>query len=144
MRFVEGIRNVLDTFAGLCVLAEFLLVRRLGGLPALYISYISAALCQTVTLWFNVVNHPPRAPGAPVMCEAKDRSDAALVKPPTPLFRFLNLWLWCTDLLGEETHLHHHDHARAAHRPVNHAVDFPYYAVVWPLERVGLLTNLQH
>ena len=104
---------------------------------------MSAVLCQTVTLWFNIVNHPPRQPGAPDKCDASDHTNSALVEPPTPVFKFLNLFLWCTDLVGEETHLHHHEHPAASHRPVNKGVDFPYYAIIWPLKKAGLLTRLK-
>ena len=135
--------RVLDTFAGACVAVEFYLAHRFGGLPALWVAYVSAVLCQTVTLWFNIVNHPPRQPGAPDKCDASDHTNSALVEPPTPVFKFLNLFLWCTDLVGEETHLHHHEHPAASHRPVNKGVDFPYYAIIWPLKKAGLLTRLK-
>ena len=72
--------RVLDTFAGACVAVEFYLAHRFGGLPALWVAYVSATLCQTVTLWFNIVNHPPRQPGAPDKCDASDHTNSALVE----------------------------------------------------------------
>ena len=85
---------MLDTFAIVPVALEFTLCHALWGLPGLWVAYSASWLCQAVTLWFNVVNHPPHhpphhaphhasghaadgappaaAPAAPAAVEAKD------------------------------------------------------------------------
>jgi len=134
--------RVLDTFACVPVMVEQYAAYTLGGPVGLWISYTSSWLCQTVTLWFNIVNHPPRPEEDTdtVVCVANDVSDASKLTPPTPLFRFLNCFLWSTDLFGEEAHKHHHDYPRCALRP---GVDFPYHLFVRPLEKAGLIWHLQ-
>jgi len=134
--------RVLDTFSGIPVLLEQILWYQLGGLPGLWISYVSGWLSQTISLWFNVVNHPPQGHkhvgGA--ACEASDVSDGTSVPTPSPFFRFLNLLLFFVEMVGEEAHLHHHDHPRCAVRP---GKDLPGRMVVNPLQALGLITQVQ-
>ena len=92
-----------------------------------------------VTLWFNIINHPPHVEGQEV-CTASDTSDASKLTPPTPPLRFLNSFLWVTGFIGEEAHLHHHAYPRRAKRP---GVDYPFRFFVGPLERAGLLWKLE-
>lgn len=116
-RHLESVAvRVLSTFACVPVMLEQYVAYRLGGLPGLWVSYTSSWLCQAITLWFNIVNHPPHEKGQEC-CTASDTSDASKLTPPTPPLRFLNSFLWVTGLIGEEAHLHHHAYPRRAKRP---------------------------
>jgi len=134
--------RLLDTFSGIPVLVEQVLMYKFFGLPGLWISFVSGWTAQTISLWFNVVNHPPQghthAGGA--SCEASDVTDGASVPTPHPYFRFLNYLLFMVDWVGEEAHLHHHDYPRCALRP---GVDLPGKMLVTPLHALGLITQLQ-
>lgn len=134
--------RLLDTFSSIPVLVEYVLMYQLGGLSGLWISFVSGWLCQTICLWFNIVNHPPQghSHAGGVSCDASDVSDGASVPVPHPYLRFLNRVLFITDVVGEEAHLHHHDHPRCALRP---GLDLPGKMLVTPLHALGLITQLQ-
>merc|ERR1711871_1361578 len=74
--------RILDTFSGVPVIVELLVAYALGGLPCLWASYTSGWLSQTVTLWFNIINHPPR--GHTHACLASDVSGGSALQPPSP------------------------------------------------------------
>jgi hypothetical protein len=51
--------RVIDTWSFLVVALEMLLSYHFLGRTGLFVAYTSAWLCQTMTLWFNICNHPP-------------------------------------------------------------------------------------
>jgi len=131
--------RVLDTFGYVPVAVELALAYYFGGLAGLWISYTSLWCCQTVTLWFNVVNHPPHTEDQ-VACVASDHCDSTKVAAPSLFFKYLNLWLFVPGLIGEEAHLHHHDYPRCAERP---GWDLPGLLFIKPLQAAGLIWKVQ-
>ncbi len=143
--------RVIDTWSWVVVFCELCLSYVLLGLDGLFISYTSGWICQTITLWFNVVNHPPDAGqkedsdvngGAAKkipICKATDGKDTRLddyyipfmvLDALVPLFAFF---------VKEAEHEHHHNHARLAKRS---KFDVAYWGFVWPLEQLGLIWNV--
>jgi len=131
--------HLLDTLGGVPVAVEFALAYSFGGPTGLWIAYTSAWLAQCVTLWFNVVNHPPHTEDQ-VTCIASDHCDSSKLTTPSAFFKFLNLWLFIPGLIGEEAHHHHHDYPRCAQRP---GFDLPGALFVKPLEAAGLIWHVQ-
>lgn len=127
--------RVIDTFACVPVLAELTLAYAVGGLPLLYIDYTSLWLCQSLTLWFNLANHPVSAP------TVDKSSDVILaIDFPNVLFRGIHSFLWIAALVGESSHRHHHNNSSHAKRP---GVDLPYHLFVRPLQAAGLVWNVK-
>lgn len=50
--------RVIDTWAWVIVTTELLLSYHWMGRTGLFLAYASGWLCQTMTLWFNIANHP--------------------------------------------------------------------------------------
>lgn len=127
--------RILDTFAFVPVITEQCLSFALFGYAGLYITYTSQWLCQALTLWFNIVNHPPLNEK-----EMKAVDYVGNVQPPNFLFRFVHSFLWVANLIGESAHHHHHTHAALAHRP---GPDVPFHIFVRPLCACGLVWDLK-
>jgi len=125
--------RLIDTFSILPVMAEFVLSYYYFGAPGLFVAYTSGWLSQTLSLWFNVVNHPPSVPGK---CKAAD--SVGSFKLPNLFFRLFSLFMWIGVVNGEGEHGHHHDHPQLAHRP---GIDLPYHVFVNPLSSIGLIWN---
>jgi len=59
-RYLDTIMNrVIDTWAWTFVFAELCVSHHWFGRVGLYLAFISGMACQSVTLWFNIANHPP-------------------------------------------------------------------------------------
>jgi hypothetical protein len=123
--------------------------RHLSGKEALFCCFTSGWLCQTITLWFNVANHPvlkqqqPKdsngKPPKSASCTATDES-APLVPTlyiPFHILHILSNSFLCIVMEGE--HDHHHSHATLAKRS---AFDTAYWGFIRPLEALGLVWNV--
>jgi fatty-acid desaturase len=129
--------RLVDTWSFVAVTAEMSLAYYLFGPVGLFISFTSAWLCQSGTLWFNVANHPEDIDKP---CKAADYR----MKPPVnyPAFLLLDLLypLFAT-VVGESNHEHHHIHFALAKRG---PYDLAYYTFVWPLEKLGVVWNVKY
>ena len=147
-----GLR-IMDTWSWLFVFSELCASYYLFGCDGLFLAYTSGWICQTITLWFNVVNHPPedRKPitttgtvekskaGVTEACRASNGKDTSLddfyipfmlLDAMVPLFSFF---------VQESEHQDHHNHAKLAKRS---KYDIAYWGFVWPLEQMGLVWNV--
>lgn len=73
--------RIIDTWAFTFVSLELWLSYIFLGAPGLFVAYTSGWLCQTITLWFNVANHPPptkekKASAAAAAASGKDAFNA--------------------------------------------------------------------
>ena len=136
--------RLIDTWSCIFVSIEFLLSYLYFGNTGLFITFTSAWLCQSITLWFNIINHPPSANGKDKkdddkICKASD--DASF------RFEFFYLPIIILDffvplfavLANESKHDHHHRYARLAKRST---FDVSYWGFIWPLEKLGLIWNV--
>jgi fatty-acid desaturase len=145
--------RIVDTWSWLAVFAELSASLYLFGLDGLFISYTSGWLCQSITLWFNVVNHPPdgkindtnttqtpkKKAGVTDECKATNGKETVFQDYYLP-FRFLDtLYPFFAKFVKETEHEHHHNHARLAKRS---KYDIAYWGFVWPLEQLGLVWNV--
>jgi len=137
---IEGTcMRVIDTFALAFPLAECFLAWHLFGHGGLWASLASAFLSQTVTLFFNLANHPPSHAAAGVQkedsaCLATD--DGGLYVPSNIFLYALSFLAPMANYLGEGAHHHHHDHASLARRP---GLDWPYHCFIYPLAALQLV-----
>ncbi|KAL9188282.1 hypothetical protein ACHAXT_006660 [Thalassiosira profunda] len=130
--------RVLDTWSFAVCTAEMFAAYHFFGREGLFISYTSMWICQTITLWFNVANHPPDSqPGK--ACQAANYK----AKPTGwyPAFLLLDL-LYPTFgwVVSEAEHEDHHKHASLAKRDQH---DCAYYSFIKPLELLGLVWNVK-
>jgi fatty-acid desaturase len=139
--------RILDTWSWLVVLLELNVAYYLFGLEGLFISFTSGWICQSITLWFNIVNHPPSFVGqdkdgkeVEVVCKATD------VKMGGPGANYLPYYFldFLHPIFGwfvmEMEHKHHHDNAMLAKRSW---YDPAYWFFVKPLEVVGLVWDVK-
>jgi len=126
--------RVLDTFAALPHSIELLTAYKCFGLPGLFVAYFSAAFCQAITLWFNVMNHPPNPEGK--VCKATNHIGGTAPNFMLALLQNVVVYGQFGPLTGESGHHHHHDHAMLARRP---GPDLPYFLFVKPLVALGIL-----
>jgi len=141
--------RILDTWASVVVTAEYVLAYHLGGVEALFISYVSGWMCQVGSLWFNVLNHLP-LPGeksaynmrgqTTAVCYAVDDASSDHMEMPNIFFAAINAKMWQPAFIGESTHGHHHAYANLAHRP---GIDLPYHIFVRPLWALGLISSVK-
>lgn len=138
--------RVLDTWSWVIVFGELCVSYAVFGLDGLFISYTSGWLCQSITLWFNVVNHPPDGKGKDVdvdaakkACKATNGKDTTLDDFYIPFMLLDMLVPLFAFFVMEAEHKHHHDHARLAKRS---KLDVAYWGFVWPLEQMGLIWNV--
>lgn len=134
--------RLLDTFSFAVCGAELCAAYHCFGREGLFVSYTSMWLCQTVTLWFNIANHPPDAhPGR--VCQAID-SKGKLTGWDLgwyPGFRFFNAVCPIFSRAAcEDTHEVHHVHFMLAKRE---EYDCSYYLFVRPLEKMGLVWDVK-
>lgn len=146
--------RILDTWASVVVAAEYLIAYQLGGIDALFMSFASGWICQTGSLWFNVVNHTsrpgekpaynPRGQATTAVCYAVDASKAVgssdHLEMPNIFFAAIDALMWQPVFIGESTHGHHHAYANLAHRP---GIDVPYHIFVRPLWALGLVWSVK-
>ncbi len=87
---------------------------------ATFVSLLPAALSPIGTLFFNCISHggKPDEKG----CTAR------------------KYWQISAILLGEHDHKDHHIHPTKAHRP---GPDLPYWLVLWPLSKFGIIHHLR-
>jgi len=130
--------RVLDTWAWVCVFAEMAAAYHLLDAPGLFVSYTSAWICQSITLWFNIANHPPQVEEK---CKASNESEGRfelnsnflpfhVLHALFPLFGFF---------VAEGEHKHHHNNAALAQREQG---DTAYWMFIAPLEALGLVWNV--
>jgi len=145
------LNRILDTWgAWLVVVAEMVVAWRYGGREGLFVAYTSGWICQTITLWFNIVNHPPTITtthsrtGKPLVCKASDDYRLHKAQPISYYyvpFHFLDiLFPLFTTFVMEDEHKHHHEHARLAKRSW---YDPAYWGFIKPLEVCGLVWDVQ-
>ena len=132
-----GLR-LLDTWSFVICSLEMLASYKLFGREGLFVTYTSMWICQTITLWFNIANHPPEAhPGQ--VCQATNYRG----KPSGwyPAFWFLDaLYPFFGTVVSEKNHEHHHVHFMLAKRE---QYDCMYHAFVRPLEKLGLVWDVK-
>jgi len=129
--------RILDTWAFLTCSAELVLSWYCFGNVGLFVTYISAWLCQAITLWFNVANHPPAIKDR--KCKATDERAAILYEECgmyLPFYFLDALYPLYAAIVMEGEHQHHHDHAQLAKRS---KFDTAYYGFIKPLELLGLV-----
>ena len=132
--------RILDTWAFLVCSVEFFLAWELFGNVGLFCSYVSGWLCQSITLWFNVANHPTQIKRK---CNATDARAAILYEECglyLPFYFLDSLYPLYTSIVMEAEHEHHHDHAHLAKRS---KYDTAYYGFIRPLELLGLVWKVQ-
>mmetsp|Transcript_19190 Transcript_19190/g.40199 ORF Transcript_19190/g.40199 Transcript_19190/m.40199 type:complete len:373 (-) Transcript_19190:99-1217(-) len=131
--------RLLDTWSFVVCTAEMYLAHRYFGREGLFVSYTSIWICQTITLWFNIVNHPPDVHPEKV-CQAtnfKGGSMAGLY----PTFRLLDaLYSTFGLIVSEAAHEVHHVHFMLAKRE---KYDVMYHSFVLPLEKMGLVWDVK-
>lgn len=140
--------RVLDTFSFVVCLAEMVLAYRHLGRVGLFVSYTSIWLCQTGTLWFNLMNHPAGLhPGRD--CQASNGKEAGLLgemsggigKYTFPAFALLDVICPVfAAVTSESDHEDHHVRSMLARRE---RYDVFYLTFVWPLEMAGLVWDVK-
>lgn len=131
--------RIIDAFSSVPVILDHCLAYCFFGVTGLWVAHVSAWMCQAGTLWFNVISHssPPRSEAAVEGCRAADYFSWRV---PSPIFLPLQLLVAAIfPFIGEKAHRHHHDHPGLARRP---GPDVPYFLLVWPMEKLGLLRNV--
>ena len=150
-----GLR-LLDTWSFLVVSLELWCAYTfLGGNIALFIAFTSGWMSQTISLWFNIANHPIVKTSIPIndkntttttskkllsQCTASD--DQAPIEPGiwyVPFYLLdavVPLYSW---LAMEDQHEHHHNHGNLAKRST---YDIAYWTFIQPLEMLGLVRNV--
>jgi len=148
-RHVEGpLNRLLDTWSWVVVSCELALAHHFFGLEGLFVSFTSGWLCQSVTLWFNISNHPPQAVvldkyGVKVECKASNADMKVFGRPKVwylPIHVLDTLFPIYATFIMEGEHKHHHDNAMLAKRS---SYDPAYWFFVKPLELAGLIWDVQ-
>lgn len=132
--------RILDTFSFIVLWMELIGAWSLGGPTALFVQYTASWLCQTMTLWFNLANHPISNEHANnTTCLAKD--DKGPLQVYYPAFILLNTLYPIFGLfVAERNHQHHHDHSTLAKRS---DIDGAYFSFILPLKQVGLVWDVK-
>lgn len=129
----------LDTFSFAVCSLEMYLAYLVFGREGLFISYTSQWICQTSTLWFNIMNHPEDCNPSKA-CQATN-GKGALQKSWYPAFVFLDtICPYFSIIVCEDAHDDHHVHFNLAKRE---KYDCMYYSFVWPLEKLGLVWDVK-
>lgn len=129
--------RVLDTWSFIVPMFEHGMAYAYFGEQGLFISYTSMWLCECITLWFNIANHPSNGKGD--VCKASGVRGAP--KEWYPMFLLLHMLhplLGC--FAGEIGHDDHHDHPMLAKRD---EMDLGYWAFILPLEMMGLVWDVR-
>ena len=128
--------RILDTWSFLVVSMEIMLAYALFGREGLFVAYTAVWICQTITLWFNVCNHPPKTPYKCKAVNSRGKPDSYY-----PAFWFLDmLYPMFGALVQEEKHADHHDHSTLAKRCW---WDMAYWGFIKPLEMAGLVWDVK-
>jgi hypothetical protein len=128
--------RIVDTWSYLVVSVEMALMYHYFGREGLFVSYTSAWICQSITLWFNVANHPEDVEG---VCKASD----VRAKPSAwyPAFWFCEMLCpLVVTVVGESDHQVHHDQFALAKRG---PYDLAYYIAIAPLQSIGLVWDVK-
>jgi fatty-acid desaturase len=129
--------RVLDTWANMVVCFEHAMAFAFFGREGLFVAYTSSWICQTITLWFNVANHPERKARTCKASDFKARPSGTYYLP----YWFLDqLYFPLGIFVGETKHEHHHDHSNLALRD---DLDLAYYWFILPLEKLGLVWDVK-
>lgn len=129
--------RLVDTWSFLVPLLETVGAYFLFGKEGLFVSYTSLWLCECITLWFNIANHPAHAKGE--VCKAS--SVRGWPKEWYPAFQMLNiLHPFLGYFAGEIGHDDHHDHPMLAKRD---EVDLGYFLFILPLAKLGLVWDVK-
>jgi hypothetical protein len=128
--------RILSTWSFAVVTLEMMASFALGGWEGLFISYTSTWVCQTITLWFNIANHPLDVPGDCKAANYKARPDSYF-----PIFWLLDfMYPYFGYLVSEANHEHHHKYSQLAKRD---PTDCGYFFFIMPLEMVGLVWDVK-
>lgn len=136
--------RTMDTWSFAVLWMELLLAFYFGGTTGLFIQYTGSWLCQTMTLWFNLANHPlvenvNHEVSKTTNCTAQDDKGPLMVYYPA--FVLLNTLYPVFGLfVAERNHKHHHEHSNLAKRS---NVDGAYYTFVLPLEKSGVIWDVK-
>ncbi|KAL7520467.1 hypothetical protein ACHAWX_005190 [Stephanocyclus meneghinianus] len=129
--------RLIDTWSFLVVVAELFAYYTFFGREGLFVSYTSLWICECITLWFNIANHPANAPGE--VCKASSvRSRPKEWYPAFQMFHILHPILGF--FAGEIGHDDHHDHPMLAKRD---STDLGYYLFILPLSVCGLVWDVK-
>mmetsp|Transcript_8442 Transcript_8442/g.15383 ORF Transcript_8442/g.15383 Transcript_8442/m.15383 type:complete len:350 (-) Transcript_8442:174-1223(-) len=130
--------RLLDTWSFAVCTAEMYAAYHCFGREGLFISYTSIWICQTITLWFNIVNHPPDThPGK--ICQATNHRGKS-TGWYLPFLLLDQLYPLFGTIVSEAAHDDHHVHFMLAKRE---KYDVMYYSFVWPLEKMGLVWDVK-
>jgi len=139
--------RVLDTWSFLIVSLELCAAYSYWGRLGLFLSYTSGWICQSITLWFNVLNHPPNydilssnSTSIKDKCQASDDKPIPFDSYYPPFYLLTMLHPLFALFVMEGEHKHHHDHAQLAKRSW---YDIAYWGFVKPLEVSGLIYDVQ-
>jgi len=158
--------RVIDTWAWTFVFIEIAVFYALYGRVGMFLSFVSGMVCQSITLWFNVANHPPedvdldqvlsdvsdsedenepqvsKAVNIKYLCQASNLEGRKRWKEGF-YFPFI-LLDWFIPVFGlfvmEGEHKHHHDHPKLAKRD---PYDIAYWFFLYPLELLGLVWDVR-
>mmetsp|Transcript_25695 Transcript_25695/g.55285 ORF Transcript_25695/g.55285 Transcript_25695/m.55285 type:complete len:321 (-) Transcript_25695:208-1170(-) len=130
--------RLLDTWSFAVCSAELYMAYRYFGREGLFVSYTSMWICQTGTLWFNIVNHPPDV-HPDKACQASNSKGVATGWYPA--FLFLDTVApFFSAVASEAAHADHHVHFMLAKRD---KYDCMYHSFVLPLEKMGLVWDVK-
>jgi hypothetical protein len=133
----SGMLRLVDTWSFLMPAAEMGCAYCFFGMSGLFVSYTSLWICECITLWFNIANHPANGKGE--VCKASCvRSRPKEWYPAFQLLHLLHPFLGC--FAGEIGHDDHHDHPMLAKRD---EWDLGYYGFILPLEKMGLVWDVK-
>lgn len=128
--------RILDTWSFLFVGMELYAAHYFLGNEGLFVAHTSAWLCQTITCWFNIVNHPAEKEEK---CKASD-GKIKLQSWYLPFHILDVLHPIFSLVVMEDEHEHHHKHAALAKRS---PYDSAYWLFLKPLELIGLVWDIQ-
>lgn len=130
--------RIVDTWSFVVPIGEMMAAYHFFGREGLFISYTSLWLCECITLWFNIANHPANAPVKGVCKAYCERSRPEEIYPAFQLLHLLHPFLGY--FAGEIGHDDHHDHPMLAKRD---STDLGYYLFIFPLEKLGLVWDVK-
>ena len=109
---------------------------------ALFLSWVPGLFGALATLHFNVDYHPDqKVPSDAAKCVSVNRESGDKGIGPVRLeWLAEHLPFLFEPLVGEAFHEDHHEFPRRAHRP---GIDVPYLFILRPLEKLGIIWDLQ-
>lgn len=133
--------RILDTWASAVVTLELAAAYYFFGREGLFIAFTSGWICQSITLWFNIANHPPNdaASDKDKLCKASDGQAPVSNTLYLPFYVLDALYPLFAVFVMEGEHELHHLHPTLAKRS---ASDIAYWTFIKPLEMLGLVWNV--